>query len=671
MCGIAGIVDLTGRHGPPTRSALISMASALQHRGPDEFGVYRDQRAGLAHTRLSIIDLSAGQQPLTNEDGSLWIAFNGEVFNYVELREELVLLGHRFRTRSDTEVIVHAYEAWGDQAFARFNGQWALALWDAPRERLVLSRDRVGVRPLYVCEHKGALFFASELKAIFAADASIPRELDPYGFDQTFTFWSVVPPQSVFRGVEELRPGYVRAYERGMMREAPIWASQYPQKPDADYQFKGSLDDAVAEVRHALDAATQLRMVRADVPVGSYLSGGLDSSLVAALGRRFAGDKFHTFSLRFEDAEYDETEYQRTMVKMIDSEHHEVVVSRNDIARAFPDVIRHTERPILRTAPAPLFLLSKLVREQGIKVVLTGEGADEFFAGYDLFREGKIRRFWAKFPDSKLRSRALERLYPYLSRSPVSQRAMARQFFGRNLAGAHQPGFAHDTRWHTTSVLKRLFSRGMRDALKARDVVADFMDTLPSEFPSWSSLAQDQYIEIRTLLSGYLLASQGDRMLMAHSVEGRFPFLDKNVVALADSLPAHYKLKVLDEKHVLKRASRGLVADGILERQKQPYRAPDALSFVGKGVPDYVDTMLSESAVHAAGVFEPSLVSQLWSKCRARAEGGQFSNADNMALVGVLSTQLLHQQFIAQRPQGEREITLATDVDRLRDARSP
>ena len=374
-------------------------------------------------------------------------------------------------------------------------------------------------------------------------------------------------------------------------------------------------------MRDALEQATSLRMLRADVPVGSYLSGGLDSSLVAALGRRFAGDRFQTFSLRFEDAEYDETGFQRLMAKRLGSEHHEVVVSRGDIARVFPDVVYHTERPILRTAPAPLFLLSRLVREHGIKVVLTGEGADEMFAGYDLFREGKVRRFWARYPESQSRPRLLERLYPYLARSPVSQQAMARQFFGRNLAAYKSPGFAHDTRWHTTAALKRLFSAPLRDTLKD-DVIGSFLATLPEEFARWSPLAQDQYIEIRTLLSGYLLSSQGDRMLMAHSVEGRFPFLDKDVVALADSLPAEYKLRVLDEKHVVKRAAEGLVADEIVARQKQPYRAPDALSFVGKGVPDYVEEMLREENVAEAGVFDSKAVAQLWKKCKTRSDEG-------------------------------------------------
>jgi asparagine synthase (glutamine-hydrolysing) len=404
-------------------------------------------------------------------------------------------------------------------------------------------------------------------------------------------------------------------------------------------------------------------MLRADVPVGSYLSGGLDSSIVAALGRRVAGDRFQTFSLRFDDAEYDETGFQRLMAQVVGSEHHEVVVSRRDIAEVFPQVIHHAERPILRTAPAPMFLLSGLVRRHGIKVVLTGEGADEMFGGYDLFREGKVRRFWGRQPDSAWRSRLLERLYPYLARSPVAQQAMARQFFGRNLAAHDAPGFAHETRWHGTSALKRLFSKDLRAEIAGRDAAAELLGDLPPEFPRWSPLAQDQYLEIRTLLTGYLLSSQGDRMLMGHSVEGRFPFLDKDVIALADSLPASYKLRVLDEKHVLKRAAEAMVPARILERKKQPYRAPDALSFIGKDAPAFVGEALSEAALREANVFDPTLVAQLLGKCRAKADGGQFSNADNMALVGVLSTQLLHRQFIASRPSGPHGIRLRTDVD--------
>ncbi|MFB9270029.1 asparagine synthase (glutamine-hydrolyzing) [Bradyrhizobium erythrophlei] len=664
MCGMAGIVSLNSAAAPPSREALLRMIGALGHRGPDERGLYRDERAGLAHTRLSIVDISGGRQPLVDASGKVWVVFNGEIFNYVELRKRLIALGYRFRTRGDTEVIANAYRAWGEAAFERMTGQWAIAIWDTAGRRLVLSRDRTGICPLHICERKDRVYFASEVKAIFAADTTIPPRFDPAGMDQTFTFWTVVPPQGVFQGIRELRPGHIRIYERRGVREYAYWQPQYPGAASA--QFAGSLDDAAGEVRAALDAATSLRVVRSDVAVGSYLSGGLDSSLVAAMGRRFAGERFQTFSLRFSDAEYDETDFQRLLARAIDSEHHEVEVTRRDIAEVFPDVIWHTERPILRTAPAPLFLLSRLVRSHGIKVVLTGEGADEVFAGYDIFREAKIRRFWARQPASDRRARLLERLYPYLSRSPVQQQAMARRFFGRNLSAYAAPGFAHDTRWHTTGAIKRLFSADMRAEAARHDAVSELIGGLPPEFAQWGPLAQDQYIEIETLLSGYLLSSQGDRMLMAHSVEGRFPFLDERVVTLANALPPSYKLRVLDEKHVLKRVARPLLPPEIVARKKQPFRAPNALCFVGDQAPDYVAEALSETAVREADVFDPVAVGRLLAKCRAQsaAGGADLSNSDNMALVGVISTQLLHRQFIASRPAGRHARELTVDIDR-------
>ncbi len=661
MCGIAGIVSLGEGAAPPSRERLARMAGAMEHRGPDEFGVYRDARAGLAHSRLSIIDISSGQQPLSNEDGTLWISFNGEIFNYVELRAELEQLGHRFRTRSDTEVIVHAWEAWGEAAFEKMNGQWAVALWDSKSQTLVLCRDRVGVRPLYFAEHAGQLLFASEVKALFAGAPSFPRELDPVGLDETFTFWTVVPPQTVFKGVTELEPGHARVWRRGaFVHDVAYWKPRYPEGPA--HLFQGTLQDATEALSFALEEATRLRMVRADVPVGSYLSGGLDSSVIAALAQRAKPSGFRTFSLRFADAEYDETPYQRAMVERLGTEHSEVLVSRKQIADVFPAVVRFTERPILRTAPAPLFLLSKLVHDSGIKVVLTGEGADEMFAGYDSFREAKVRRFWAANPKSSWRPRLLERLYPWLLRSPVSQQAMTRQFFGRGLENARQPGFGHEPRWSGACALKRLFAPALKDALQGHDSVARLLSNLPPEFPRWSFLAQDQYLEVRTLLSGYLMSSQGDRMLMGNSVEGRFPFLDRNVIALANSLPASFKLKVLDEKHVLKRVAKDLVTPEILSRPKQPYRAPDALSFIGADRPGWVDELMSEQALKTSGLFEPRAVTALWNKALARNDG-QFSNADNMAVVGILSSQLVHRELVLAAPS-TKEPVLKTCVEK-------
>jgi asparagine synthase (glutamine-hydrolysing) len=666
MCGIAGIVSTNGNHPPPDIELMRSMVGAIRHRGPDEYGVYRDERAGLVHARLSFVDLVTGQQPLSNTDGTAWIIFNGEIFNYVELRADLERAGHVFRTHSDTEVIIHAYEAWGNDCFPRFNGQWAFALWDSKRKKLVLSRDRIGVRPLYVREKDGLVHFASEVKAIFA-DPSVRRAIDPRGLDQTFTYWASQAPTTLFEGVEELLPGSVRTYDaNGKKEDVTFWSPSYP---DAGAPYPLSLGEATEVLREKLERATQIRVLRADVPIGSYLSGGLDSSLIAGMGRKAKEGVFKTFSLRFEDAEFDETNFQRMMASTIDSDHSEIVVRRSDIAEIFPDVILHTERPILRTAPAPLYLLSQSVRRGGIKGVLTGEGADEMLAGYDLFREAKIRMFWSRQPGSKARPRLFDRLYPYLARSPQMARGMAMEFWRQGLEKAGTPGFSHDPRWRTTSALKRFLSSAVNDSLRRRPA-PDVLKALPPAFGRWDDLAQAQFLEVTTLLSSYLISSQGDRMLMAHSVEGRFPFLDSDVMAFCNGLPPHYKLAGLNEKQILKLAARGRVPDPIINRQKQPYRAPDAVSFLGPEAPAYVGELFSEEAVKASGLFDVQAVRGLYAKCAARvkASGGKepFSNTDNMSFVGLLSGQLMYHHFI--RPSGEdtgNGIHFTTHVDRV------
>lgn len=660
MCGIAGIVNIATNSLSPQREHLESMIHAIRHRGPDEFGMYRDSHVGLVHARLSLVDLAAGQQPMCNENETLWIVFNGEIFNYVELRSDLEKLGHRFRTHCDTEVIIHAYEQWGKDSLCKFNGQWAFALWDSKKRLLILSRDRVGVRPLFVYKNNEQIFFASEIKALFA-HPSVPRRIDARGLDQTFTYWSPIAPVTMFEEIESIVPGSVRTYKQdGTYTDEIYWRFKFERRSDGFH----SLKEATEQLQKHLFRATELRMVRADVPVGSYLSGGLDSSLVAKMGRMSKEGTFKTFSLRFEDAEYDETPFQRIMASTIDSSHAEIVVTRADIANAFPDVIWHAEQPILRTAPAPLFLLSQCVRQGGIKAVLTGEGADEMFGGYDLFREAKIRMFWSHQPDSKCRPQLFDRLYPYLARSPQSAKGMALAFWKQRLHDAGKPGFSHDPRWRTTSALKRFFSQDVNNSLK-NNPAPNVLETLPEEFSKWDLLEQAQYLEIATLLSGYLLCAQGDRMLMAHSVEGRFPFLDADVIEFANSLPPEYKLIGLDEKKILKEAARGYIPDQIIQRQKQPYRAPDAVSFVSDNSPGYVEEMLSEKAVQKAGMFNPQAVNGLYSKCKQRAQSDVFSNSDNMALVGILSAQILFERMIASpRPEKSSQIEFCTDIDK-------
>jgi asparagine synthase (glutamine-hydrolysing) len=358
------------------------------------------------------------------------------------------------------------------------------------------------------------------------------------------------------------------------------------------------------------------------------------------------------------------------MSAVIGTQHEEIMVSPSDIAAVFPEVIWHAEVPILRAAPAPLFLLSKLVRDNGYKVVVTGEGADEVLAGYDLFREARVRLFWSRDPGSAKRTRAAELLYPWMARSPGRMPAFARSFFGRHL-DPDDPALSHRPRWDSTSVIKSMLSHDLQDGI-GRAAAEDVVATMPPDSKDWDPLNQAQWLEMTTLLAGYILASQGDRMLMANSVEGRFPFLDRDVVDFANSLPARHKLFGLEEKYLLKRAFPDLVPEDILHRPKQPYRAPDAASFFRPDRPAWFEAFTTERATASAGVFEPSVVAGLLAKCE-RTGGENMSNTDNMRVLAVISTQLMHEHFIVGGGHGAMERSLldpSVAVDLVKDDRS-
>ena len=617
------------------------MIDQLQHRGPDGQGFYEDEHVGLAHARLSIIDLEGGSQPIHNEDRTVWVVFNGEIFNYVELRADLELAGHRFYTRSDTEVLVHLYEQYGLEFVHRLNGQFAIALWDLSRKRLIVARDRTGIRPVFYSLVGERLAFASEVKALFAL-REVPRRLKTEGIAQVFTFWSAQAPTTIFEGVHSLPAGHMLVLDGARTEIRKYWDWTFPE----DGVEARPLDELARELRGLLVDSVRLQL-RADVPVGAYLSGGLDSSIVTTLIKHFTDTPLRTFSLTFEDAEFDESEYQDELVRFLGTRHTAVRCSRADIGAAFPRAIWHAETPLVRTAPTPLMLLSERVRAEGYKVVLTGEGADEVFAGYDLFREAKVRRFWARAPQSAWRPRLLERLYPYLRHSPVAARGFAQRFFGEGIEDVESPWFAHMPRWRTTQRLWRFFTPEARATATAAASLEEIAGIVPSGARRWQPLCRDQYVEAHTLLSGYLLSSQGDRMAMANSVEGRFPFLDHRVIEFANALPAHYKLRGLQEKYVLKRAVSGLLPERIRVRSKQPYRAPDSQSFFVEGRPlDYVGDLLAERRIREGGVFDPAAVGKLYEKCRA---GRAIGFADNMAFVGILSTQLVEEMFVRQR----------------------
>jgi asparagine synthase (glutamine-hydrolysing) len=637
MCGIVGYLNLKE---PPSvvESQVRKMLAAIRHRGPDQFGIYLDGQVALGSARLSIVDLNGGQQPIPNEDETLWIVFNGEIFNYRELRPGLEARGHRFATETDTEVLLHLYEEYGASCLDRLNGQFAFAIWDTRSKCLFLARDRLGVRPLFYTSAGGSLIFGSEIKAILT-DPRVRAEIDPVSIDQIFTFWSTLTPRTVFRNIYEVPPGHYMVAKRGTVHLQRYWQLGF-SSPDESAQHPTG--QYLEEFRELLTDATRLRL-RADVPVGAYLSGGLDSSTIAALIRNVGINHLDTFSVSFCDPHYDESKYQRRMASFLGTDHQVVSVTHEDIGRVFPDVIWHTEMPVMRTSPAPMFLLSQLAHDRGYKVVLTGEGADELLGGYDIFKEAAIRRFWARQPESTVRPRLFERLYADIPKLSSVNRDFLAAFFKPGLGDVTSASYSHAIRWRNNRRTRRFFSQDLLGAVDEQLPEAPLTIPYPAGFSNWRPLERAQYLESSLFLSQYLLSSQGDRMAMAHSVEGRFPFLDHRVVDFCSRLPPNLKLNGLKEKYLLKLLAGDLLPKDISNRAKRPYRAPIHRAFFNETTPDYVRDLLSPSRLKDNGLFNPTAVGALVDKLNS---GAALGETDDMSLVGIVSSQLVVEQFI-------------------------
>lgn len=648
MCGIAGFINHR-KSLAEAESILNLMMTRIHHRGPDDCGLYLEPGMGMGNVRLSIIDLSGGDQPLSNEDGSLWIVYNGEVFNYIELREELIKKGHRFKTQSDTEVILHMYEEYGTDGLQYLNGQFAFAIWNNIKKECFFARDRAGIRPLFYSEVNGTLIFGSEIKSIFEFPG-IKRHFSPEALKETFTFWTTLSPRTLFDGVYELPPGHYAHYKNGRLEIKKFWSLRYAT---TSIRFNGTAADALDQFRYLLSDSVELRL-RSDVPVAAYLSGGLDSSATTALIRKVAPGHLNTFSIGFADNVFDETKYQNEVSQYFQTNHKSIICSANNIAEWFPKVIWHSEIPLLRTSPAPMLGLSKLVHDNGIKVVITGEGADEALAGYNIFKETLIRQFWARQPKSRIRPMLLKKLYPYLPNISHASQGILRMFFGYQLEETDSPVYSHMLRWHNTSNIQKHFTTELNDYLEDYDPVFEYAEMLRPEVEGISSLAKAQLIETNIFMSGYLLSSQGDRMAMANSVEGRYPFLDYRLLEFVASLPDEFKLKGMNEKFLLKELMRDELPKSVLNRPKQAYRAPILDAFLGSKIPDYVSDLLSADRIKESEVFNPESVSNLIHKIKTTQIP---SEVDNMALVGILSTQLLFDQFVKDfKPLNEQRI---------------
>jgi asparagine synthase (glutamine-hydrolysing) len=634
MCGIVGCFGFYTDKNKQKKD-IKSMASTLMHRGPDGWGIYLSPHMALGHTRLSIIDIAGGHQPMIS--GKYVIAYNGEIYNYIELRQELISKGAHFNSNSDTEVILKAFEVFGKDALPMFNGQFAFLLWDKKEKTLIIARDRYGIRPLYILQHNDTYYFASEMKA-FDTIKNYRREFNIQNLYEHALLWNTINDKTVYKNIRSLPGGTFEIYKQGQtpnnIRFYEIGESQGDSPRD--------INSAKEEFTDLLDDSVRLRL-RSDVPVGTYLSGGIDSSVTTYLTAKHNKEKFKTFSVSFADADFDESFFQKEMVQRINSEHYDVNVDYEQINNNFIDAVYHFERPVFRTAPVPLYLLSDKVNQQNIKVVLTGEGADEILFGYDTFKELKLLQFWARQPDSNWRPLLIKKLYPHLMHyKDTRQFGLMRMFYEGFLDTFDNELVGLNIRAHNNKILSSFFNEDYNLSLDRESLLTDIKKILPDNFWSWSLLQRNQFLEFKTLLSGYLLSAQGDRMSMAHSVEGRYPFLDHRLVERLFYFEDRYKLRGFSQKYVLGKAFDNIIPSSIINRPKLPYMAPDLKSFFCDGaLTEQAAYFLSDSALVESGLFNNKRLGRLIRKFENQIPA-DIGYRDNMTITYILSCQMAY-----------------------------
>ena len=596
-------------------------------------GTYICPEMAIGHTRLSIVDLAGGAQPMMS--GRYVISYNGEIFNYIELRESLVQKGITFTTQSDTEVALKAFEVYGVDAFSLFNGQFAIILWDRLEKKAIVVRDRFGIRPLYVLSHNGGYYFASEMKAFDTIDG-YSRQMEVKNLFEHGLLWNTAGDTTIYQNVRSVQAG---TYEIYSLNQPPV-CRRYYEIGETQTDSVAPYEEAKERFSALLRDAVRLRL-RSDVPVAAYLSGGIDSSVVSYLVAKEKKDRFKSFSVAFEDPEYDESAFQLEMVRSLNTEHYSRTITYNDVENNFFEAIYHTERPVFRTAPVPLYLLSEKVRKNNIKVVLTGEGADEILYGYDSFKELKLLSFWDRDKQSRLRPQLLKRLYPHLQHfSDPRQFGMIKMFYEGFLNEYQNELAGLNIRIHNNKILANILNKDQQISFDKEKLKDTLKSVLPDRYDSWSILQKNHFLEMKTLLSGYLLSSQGDRMSMAHSVEGRYPFLDHRLVDYVFNLPDHYKLKGFSQKYLLTDTFKDIIPEGICNRPKRPYMAPDLKSFFQSGsLGEQAMHFLSDKMIDAYGIFNPAYVKRFLKKFTGH-ELKNIGYRDNMLITFMLSTQM-------------------------------
>ncbi|EKD27038.1 MAG: hypothetical protein ACD_79C00912G0002 [uncultured bacterium] len=664
MCGISGFYNQKQGFDKLKQLKIIEdMLNLLIHRGPDEYGVYQNSNIAMGHTRLSILDISHGQQPMFSYNGNCVITYNGEVFNYKEIREELSAKGIKFKTNCDTEVVVNAYECLGIDCLKKFNGQFAFAIYDKKNQSLFLARDNFGILPLFYFLKDGLFVFSSEIKSIFAYP-DMAREISPAGIYQALSYWGVIGKSTCFKDINQLEPG---TYLKINLRSFDISCEKYWDLNYSGYNPARNLmseNEIAGNLKSLIKQSVNIRL-HADVPVGCYLSGGLDSSIIAREIYETGNDKIKSFSVAFESKNHDESEFQNIFFKANPFDNHVLRIKNEDINNVFEDVVWHGESLLFRTAPAPMFLLSRDVNASNVKVILTGEGADEVFYGYDIFKELKIRNFWKKNIKSAWRFLLIKELFPQYEHFKDDFISMQKMFYLDSLNYPFENFFSHSIRVKNNQSMLRFLSVPFRESIKDFSPEAELNKIIPKDFSKWNSLERCQYLEMKTLLQGYLLSSQGDRMAMSHSVELRFPYLDKEVINYSLQIPGHLKMRVLREKNILKKAYKDVLPEQIINRHKHAYQAPDLRSFVGNNVKnDKINYYTSRKLLEEAGIWNPDYIEKLLSKY-SDSSINAISFRDNMAVVAIISSMILYDLFIkgsAYKNKADKKIVFSTRI---------
>jgi len=624
MCGICGLI-YSDHERPVDRETLARMTNIMQHRGPDSFGFHIEPGMGLGVRRLSIIDLKTGDQPISNENGAVTVICNGEIYNFLELRQELIAAGHRFRTSSDVEVIVHLYEDLGPECVHCLRGMFGFALWDSHRRLLILARDRLGIKPLYYTVGAEGLCFGSEIKPILIVNLLKPK-MDVLAFRDLFTFGFVRGPRTLFSGIQQLLPGHYLLCREGDVSIKRYWQVSFPPR-DEKISDRNAEDWAEA-LFEKLQESVRIHL-RSDVPVAAWLSSGIDSSSIVGLIRKLIGQPLQTNSLAFENRKFDEVSGQRTLNCFPEYQLvNEKVVCKTKDFELFPRTVWHCEN-ISASGIEILHMILSQSTARGFKVVLTGEGSDEAFGGYGWVRVDKLLRPLAVLPLSFRRLMLLGPLFPHFwpgaSRVHLAPKEMNLTRY-QSMMGPRQPGR-----------MEKFFSADLKAQLiEAESSASPFV--LPSDFDRWHPFTQLQYYELTGRLPNYI-THHLDHTTMAHSLEARVPFLDHEFIEFCARIPPTLKMKRLQEKYILRRAVQKLLPKEIVWRRKRGLSAPID-QWLREKLPDFAGEMLSEESLSKKGYFHPPAVHDLLKRHRS----GERDCGPH--LLGILAIQLWDELFI-------------------------